>query len=271
MNKEAIEQIQVSANIPALIKHLAEAGTDIPLLLSPDQMGVQSLEKFMANASRYRMNYTTTSIDDFIEYTKKFEEDGTGCFVNAERMTAKSIFDLGTINLPGHKEHTAGLSLKKTVAFKALLQSDGAKLTQKHAAEFLEDWADCTTILNQNGEAMTLQQASKALRDLTIETARELNSKVSDFSESMSAMERVEAKNQDSLPSSIIFSCIPYLALQEREFTIRLSIITGGDRPSIGFRVVRIEAVEEEIAMEFKDLLVKAFSDLDLKTYIGEA
>jgi len=271
MNKEAIEQIQTSANIPALIKQLSEAGTDIPLLISPDQMSVQSLEKFMANASRYRMNYSTTSIDDFISYTKEFEEAGTGCFVNAERMTAKSIFDLGTVDLPGHKEHVAGLTLKKTVAFRALLQSDGAKITQKNAAEFLEDWSDCIVILNQEGEEMTLQQASKALRDLTIETARELSSKVSDFSESMSAMERIEAKNQNSLPSSIIFSCVPYLALSEREFTIRLSVITGGDRPSIGFRVVRIEAEEEAIAMEFKDLLVKAFSEVELQTYIGEA
>jgi uncharacterized protein YfdQ (DUF2303 family) len=186
-------------------------------------------------------------------------------------MTAKTIFDLGTTDLPEHKEHKATLSLKKTAAFKALLGCDDSKFSQKNAADFLEDWEDNIAVFNQSGESMTLRQATKALRDLTIESAREINSQVNDFSESMSAMERIEAKNQHSLPSSIVFNCIPYLALKNRDFTIRLSIITGGDRPTIGFRIVRIDAIEEEIALEFKDLLVEAFESLSLDTYIGQA
>lgn len=271
MEKAAIQQIQESANIPAIIKQLQEIGTDIPTLVTPAQMDVTSMEKYMANPSRFRMSYSTTSIADFIEYTVEFDKKGATCFVNAESMTAKTIFDLGTTDLPEHKEHKAGLSLKKTAAFKALLNCDGDKYSQKSAAEFLEDWEDNITILSQDGETMPLRLAAKSLRDLTIESAREVNSQVNDFSESMSAMERVEAKNQHSLPSSIIFNCVPYLSLGARNFTIRLSIITGSDRPTIGFRIVRIDAAEEEIALEFKDKLVAAFSELTLQTYIGEA
>lgn len=271
MDKSAVQHIQESANIPAIIKQLQELGTDIPTLVTPNQMEVASMEKYMTNPSRYRMAYSTTSIDDFIGYCTEFEKEGATCFVDAESMTAKTIFDLGTIDLPEHKEHKATLSLKKTAAFKALLRSDGEKMSQKAAAEFLEDWKDCTSILNQNGEAMTMQQAARSLRDLTIESAREVNSQVNDFSESMSAMEKIEAKNQHSLPSAVIFNCVPYLALGDRAFTIRLSIITGGDRPAIGFRIVRIDAIEEEIAIEFKDKLVDAFGHLGLQTYIGQA
>jgi uncharacterized protein YfdQ (DUF2303 family) len=61
------------------------------------------------------------------------------------------------------------------------------------------------------------------------------------------------------------------LSLGSRDFTIRLSIITGGDRPAIGLRITRLDAVQEDIALEFKDLLVSDFSELTLKTYIGEA
>ena len=271
MDKSAVQHIQESANIPALIKQLSEVGTDIPTLVTPDHMNVKSLENYMANPSRYRMAYSTTSIEDFIEYCIEFEKEGATCFVDAESMTAKTIFDLGTIDLPEHKEHKAKLALKKTAAFKALLNCDGVKLSQKTAAEFLEEWEDNISILNQDGEAMTMRQAAKSLRDLTIESAREVNSQVNDFSESMSAMERVEAKNQHSLPSAVIFNCVPYLALEDRAFTIRLSIITGGDRPSIGLRIVRIDATEEEIALEFKEKLVEAFDKLTLQTYIGEA
>jgi uncharacterized protein YfdQ (DUF2303 family) len=120
-------------------------------------------------------------------------------------------------------------------------------------------------------KACAIHQATKALRDLTIESAREVNSQVNHFSESMSAMERIEAKNQSSLPSAIVFKCVPYLALSEREFTIKVSLITGGDKPSIGLRIVRIDAIEEEIALEFKELLVAAFDGLTLDTYLGQA
>jgi uncharacterized protein YfdQ (DUF2303 family) len=145
------------------------------------------------------------------------------------------------------------------------------KLSQKNAAEFLEDWEDNLQVFNQAGESMTIHQATKALRDLTIESAREVNSQVNDFSESMSAMERIEAKNQSSLPSAIVFKCVPYLALSEREIVIKVSLITGGEKPTIGLRLVRIDAIEEEIALEFKELLVAAFEALTLDTYLGQA
>jgi uncharacterized protein YfdQ (DUF2303 family) len=271
MNKEAIQQIQESANIPALIDQLDNVGTEIPTLIAPQGMAIHNLEKYMTYPSRYRMNYSTSSVDDFVAYNSEFDNDGATCFVDSEKMTAQTIFDLGTVEFPEHKEHKADLSLKKTAAFKALLRCDGDKYSQKTAAEFLEDWEDNIDVLNQNGEHMTVKQAVKSLRDLTIESAREVNSQVNDFSETMSAMERIEAKNQHSLPSYINFNCVPYLALQERTFTIRLSIITGGDRPAIGFRIVRIDAIEEEIVLEFKELLCKAFSELSLDTYIGQA
>ncbi|NAK89837.1 DUF2303 family protein [Escherichia coli] len=42
--------------------------------------------------------------------------------------------------------------------------------------------------------------------------------------------------------------------MKERPFKLRLSIITG-DRPVLVLRIIQLEAVQEEMANEFRDLL----------------
>ncbi len=56
--------------------------------------------------------------------------------------------------------------------------------------------------------------------------------------------------------------------LKERPFKLRLSIITG-DRPVLVLRIIQLEAVQEEMANEFRDLLVEKFKDSKVETFIG--
>ncbi|EIS9346266.1 DUF2303 family protein, partial [Escherichia coli] len=62
--------------------------------------------------------------------------------------------------------------------------------------------------------------------------------------------------------------CIPYEGLGNREFTLRLSILTS-EQPVLVLRIVRVEAAEEEIAKEFRDLLKERFEEEDILTFIG--
>ncbi|WP_244574776.1 DUF2303 family protein, partial [Escherichia coli] len=54
----------------------------------------------------------------------------------------------------------------------------------------------------------------------------------------------------------------------QRPFKLRLSIITG-DRPVLVLRIIQLEAVQEEMANEFRDLLVEKFKDSKVETFIG--
>lgn len=269
--KEALQHVQETAHLPEVIDQLSNASTEIPVAMVPNSMSIESLEQFMPNAARMRLKFSTTSIEDFVAYGKENKEENTTCFVDAEAMDAKIIFDLGTLTAPGHKQHTSNLQLNRTAIFKALISVDGLKQGQKQAAEFIEDWANDLAIMNKAGDQMNLQASVKALLDMTIETAREVGSKVSDFGESMTAMEKIEAKNQDSLPSEILFSCVPYSGLGIRDFKLRVSVLTGGDRPSIVYRIIGLESIIESIAEEFKDKLCTAFDGADINTYIGNA
>lgn len=269
LSKEAIQHLEKSEVLNAVSTALNSAGTKSNLLAVPGGFDVQNLEQFMPNRDSYRFNYKTKSIKDFGAYCEEFDQDGAKCFIDSERMKAEVIFDLGSETLPLHQRHKAGLNLDKTAAFKAILEVNGDRLSQKNAADFLEDWSDNIACTTQHGEAMKTSQAVLQLRELTIDQMRSIESKVGDFSESMTQNEKIEAKNQDKLPAFISFVCDPYHGLEKREFTIRLGIITGSAKPEISFRIIKLEAQEEDIAEEFKEVLVDMFKDGKIKTFIG--
>lgn len=269
MDKTAIQQIQESANIPEIIKQIDNNVLAIPVAAIPNSISIKSLEEYMPNAAFYRMNYKTNSLRDFIGYNKENDADGALCFIDDEKMQAATTFDLVVDCNPGHKKHTARVSLERTAALRALLAIVEERLSQKDASEFFEDWASCITVFKKDGEKLELVQAVQSLRNMTIESAKEINSQINDFSESMSSMERVEAKNKDQLPAEFYFKCTPYNGLDSREFQVRISILTGGDKPAIKFRIIQYEEVIEDMVDEFRDILEEEFEPLEIKTYVG--
>jgi uncharacterized protein YfdQ (DUF2303 family) len=271
MEKSAIQHAQETAHIPELIKQLTEANTAVPVALVPDSMSVKDLETMMPNAARYRLGFNTSSLEDFTSYSKKFDAEGATCFVDGDTMSAKTIFDLGTVLEPGHKQHKATLQMTASAEYSALLRVNGARLSQKDAAEFIEDWADSIGATTKDGSVMTSAAAAASIRDLTIKSARELNSKEDDFGAEMSAMERIEAKNSAQIVAGFGFTCEPYLGLDERSFHVRVSILTGGDKPGITYRIVGLEKRQQEMAVELQTTLSDVLADCETDVFVGEA
>lgn len=270
IEKTAIEHLQKSANMLELDQKLQEQNTNSPLMLIPTGFDVENLEQYMKLRSSYRFAFNTKSIKDFVEYSKEFDKEGAKCFVNSDSMSAKVIFDIGTEEAPEHQRNKAGLQLDKTSAYKKILSIHGDHMYQRDASDFIEDFGEFMTIATDSGEAMTIAQAANAINKITIEAARSLSSEVGDFSNSMSAMEREEVKGASKFPSKINFVCVPYLGLDKRDFTIKVSVLTGGDRPKLSFRIIQLEPQQEDIAEEFKENLVEKFADCELKTFIGD-
>ncbi|EPR1320056.1 YfdQ family protein [Escherichia coli] len=242
--------------------------TECPVALLPDNVNIESLERFMTERFRFRGVMTTTSIDDFVEYSKGYADEHSRCFINAETMKAVTVLNIGTLEQPGHADNKALLELKATSPYRALRDVDGKKQLQKSLAEWLEDWADFLTAYDSDGNVLDIKQAISAVRRLTIDAKRSAEYEEQNFSGSRSVMESVEAKSKEIMPATFRFECIPYEGLGNREFTLRLSILTS-EQPVLVLRIVRVEAAEEEIAKEFRDLLKERFEEEDILTFIG--
>lgn len=269
---------QLDGNAIQEVQKLAIAGlsignidaTECPTALVPENAQIESLERFNSQRFRFRGAMTTTSIDDFARYSKGYASDSepARCFIDADNMTARSVFNIGTLDNPGHADNVASITLKKTAPFRALLQIDGQRLKQKQIAEWLEDWSDYLLAFDADGKTMEISQAAQAVRRITIQQATQQDHETGDFAGKKSLMQSVEASSKDVMPVAFEFKCVPYEGLGERRFSLRNSLLTS-DEPCFVLRIVQLEAQEEAIANEFRDLLISKFDGESVETFIG--
>ncbi|HIE6476333.1 TPA: YfdQ family protein [Enterobacter hormaechei] len=244
--------------------------TACPTALLPDGVKVESLERFDLERFRFRGAMSTTSIPDFVRYAAGYanEAEPARCFIDADNMTARSVFNIGTLANPGHADNVASITLKKTAPFRALLQVNGDRLGQKEIAEWLEDWADFLSAFDADGNVLSIAQAAGAVRRVNIKQVSEAAHEDEDFGGRKSLMQSVEASSKDVMPVAFEFKCVPYEGLGERRFSLRNSLLKSGE-PVFVLRIVQLEAQEEAIANEFRDLLIEKFTDKPVETFIG--
>lgn len=244
--------------------------TDCPVSVLPKDIDVASLERFNENRFRFRGRMGTTSIDDFVRYSVGYANADVParCFIDAENMSARSVFNIGTLAVPGHADNVAEIQLKKTAPFSALLAIDGKRLNQKQIAEWLEDWSDFLTAFDADGQTLTMAQAASAVRRVSIKQMQEADHEDGDFSGKKSLMQSVEATSKEIMPVAFEFKCVPYEGLSERPFSLRNSLLKS-DEPCFTLRIVQLEAKEEAIANEFRDLLIGKFDGEPVDTFIG--
>lgn len=251
--------------------HLGDiGGLACPTAMLPKDVSVESLERFGLARFRFRGAMDTTSIDDFVRYSVGYAsaEEPARCFIDAQNMSARSVFNIGTLDNPGHADNVSTIKLKQTAPFRALLAIDGDRLSQKQIAEWLEDWSDYLTAFDADGKTMSIAQAAQAVRRITIQQATQADHEDGDFSGKKSLMQSIEASSKDVMPVAFEFKCVPYEGLGERAFSMRNSLLKSSE-PCFVLRIVQLEAQEEAIANEFRDLLIGKFNDKPVDTFIG--
>ncbi|UQY33792.1 YfdQ family protein [Pseudomonas fulva] len=255
-NKETLQHIEAQALIASGTRIEVPGGTTLAVL--PEAARTLNLEQYQELRNRFRGDLKTHSLRDFCNYVTNHVDDlsaaGPSGFINQDNMSAQVLFNLGNPDTAGHADDTATLTLKPTAAFKAVEAIVGQKLSQQALAEWLEDWA--RNIEASAGEAkLNIVAAINGIRRMTIKATSQRDSSVGDLSASRSAMDEIEAKSQETLPTSFHFTTVPYEGLQPALIVLRLSVITGNDAPVLKLRWVGEEAQREEFAEEFKNVL----------------
>lgn len=240
--------------------HTAAAGrsleTNTPTVLLPDQYLIQSLEHLQATRSRFRGTLTTKSLPEFCGYVERLaNQSDVAAFVDADVMSCKAFFNLGDALCPGHADNTAVLSLKPTSGYAAVCELAGRQLSQQALAEWIEDWAAFLRVTGTQGEDIPVGVAVQKIRTITIKAASERTSTETSFSAGRSLADNIEAAHAEQQPNDLLFTVKPYEGLAEQTFTLRLSILTGSEKPTLKVRWVQREAQEEAMAQEFKEVL----------------
>lgn len=252
MDRTAIEQIENTAVRASGLD--CAFNTHTPVALIPKDLTLTSMEHYQKGRSRFRGTFVTSAIASFVAYIGDHTtEDGAACFIDGRSMAAKAIFNLGSETDPGHADHLAELKLRATAPFDEVLTfATGRRMSQTQLAEWFEDWRTYITIADQNGDTMTPQQAAAAARRITIEASRKADHEEGQFSANRSTLEQIQARSETALPAGITFTTVPFLGLVEREFFMRVSIVTSGDKPEFMVRLTQLEQHEEAMAEDLE-------------------
>lgn len=283
MDASAISIIQQTAISAEKANRL---NTHVPAVILRDingQQRVESIERLQAARSHFRGTFSTTSLNDFAQYV--IAHSGGDGFIDIKAMAATVFFDLhvneygtpaskGELSSPGHADHTAVLTLAPTAAFNALNaaafsnRSGGpVQFAQKGLIEWLEDWWDYLSADYPDAtdglanDPLRMRQALNALRKVKIKASAEAVHTDKDFGGTRSALEDVEASSDVGLPRGFRFKCVPYDAIDENTFYLRLGIHPDDEKPSFMLRWQMRERDIEDLGMQFKAKLLDAIGD----------
>ena len=251
LTKEAIQLI----NDTALAATGKTLDTLVPTVVVPDSSTIINLENYQAGRSRFRGTYSTHSLADFGTYVVERAAPGARGFIDQDAMSCTLLFNLGTAEVPGHADDRAVLKLKPTAGYTAAQSIGGRGISQKDLSDWIEDWHQYLTPVDEAGDPIPVAKAIAAVRTITIKASSESETTVGDTSASRSAMDQIEARSKETLPVALQFRTIPYEGLTEQQITLRLSVITSGSVPVLKLRWVGEEVQREDIAQEFKSVL----------------
>ena len=251
LTKDAIQLITDTA-LQAAAKPLE---THTSTVVLPEGCQVVSLEKWQIGRSRFRGIYSTHSLADFSAYVAHRAIPSAKGFIDQDEMTCMLLFNLGTDELPGHADDRAFLRLKASAGYKAAQSIGGRAMSQKELSDWIEDWHQYLTPVDDEGKAIPVGKAIAAVRTITVKATSESENTVGDTSASRSAMDQIEARSKETLPAALLFSVIPFEGLTEQQINLRISVITSSAVPALKLRWVGEEVQREDIAQEFKTVL----------------
>jgi len=273
LEKDAIQHIEQQAIDADGRRQAALPENTIAL---PSDYKVHDLQQYEAFRRRFAGTFSTSSVLDFVDYVQANTSEGgrkVDGFIDPNALKCTVFFNLGDAADPGHADWRAQLALQATPLFASLLSVNGAGMDQRALTDWLEDWQNNVTpflSLSNDVPYGNLAKAITAIREITIKQAAESTNKVGDFDASRTAMEQIEAKSRGELPAGFVVSCEPYAGLPVRQFIVRMSVRTGGDKPVLVLRVLQLEVEREAIAQDFKALLrskLANHADLVLGTF----
>lgn len=221
----------------------------------PANFTERDLEKYLPNRRRQRGTMKTHIIGDFMKYVSDMSEPGAQIFVDEAEMSATAVLNLGNKENPGHADNLAILVCRQTAAYMALIENaSGRPRTQVQIAEFMEDWRDNIQCFGPDNNAVSTTKSIAAVRAITIEGIKRLRSEEQALSANKTTFESVTAASEETLPALIRFKCEPYAGFSEREFFLRLGILTT-DKPAITLRIIKAEEHMERMGLELSEKL----------------
>ncbi|MEI6543227.1 MAG: DUF2303 family protein [Methylococcales bacterium] len=245
-------------------------GADFPTIVIPDNYGIQDLEHLQDKPYLFRASYSTNNLDDFVGYVGQYHLlNLSKVFVDPDQIESSAILDLGTPENPQWGKHKAALKLEKSPEYSALLKANNTNYSQKDLIDFMEDYADHITFIDDDLNIVPFKSGIQSLRKLKTLENKQQESSVGNFAQSHSALESIEIKAAgEAIPFGFKFDVFPYEGLKLFTVVSQIRASNSGKDVLLKYRISSIDKLKKEIAEDFKKKIIDALKS-EIDVYIG--
>jgi len=274
IDKQTLQYIE--ANAVALKATLPE--TDNPAVLVPDNLRIESLEKFNESPYRQRGLFETARISAFMSYVRRYGTDKTAIFVSDRVLEAVAIFDFfdETNHEPGWKQHRARLKLRETPEwdkFRCCARNfDDHKFTQRDFLDFMIDWQEFLHFREGFGDSAQIdfKKAFQAVQRIEVKKNALSTHEDTAHRVCQSKIDEIDVNSSGAkLPGRMIIKCLTHVELTEIEVDARLMTVLDGDNVFIAYRIMDIERILEEAVDEFSSIISSGIKALSIPVFRG--
>jgi uncharacterized protein YfdQ (DUF2303 family) len=136
--------------------------------------------------------------------------------------------------------------------------------------DFIEDWSPNVAFFSAD-KGVSTSSAISAIRKMAVNTKSESINESGDFNASLSSFDQIEVSAKVGImPDRFEFRCSPYDALSERPFECRIRATTDEKKVSLKFRIIGIDRVQNEIAIELGNRLMQELTISSSKIHLGD-
>lgn len=230
------------------------------LLALHDELEVKDFEHALPYRRRMRGTMKTKFVAPFAAYVAQHVQKDSAIFLSPSEMSATAVLDFGHTDAPGHCENRAYVRLEELAAYKALLTITSCRLSQREFSEWLEEWAHIVVVregMEPGSAELDLKKCIAGVRSVTVEAARKMESTVGNFSQNLTTAEQIalQAKGELKLPPFLFVTMQPYMGIKARTFVVRVSSLTGEEKPVFRLAILGFEQHKEDMADEFRTTL----------------
>lgn len=215
---------------------------------------VRDLETYQPHPRRKRGAVTLNTTASLAQYVNEHSTPGTTVYAEPDTLTAVAVIDDHSTADPGHGEHRATLTLRRTIGCARWFAAHGKYMDQEAFAQLIED--GLTEIADPPGaDLLELAQTMQATTGATFRSALRLASGQVQFSYVEEIAATAGPQGDMAIPSTITLVFAPFYGASPVQIEARLRYRLLAGTLKLGVWLIRhVEAEQDAFATELASL-----------------
>ncbi len=155
-------------------QNVESVGSESALIARPCTVAIESMEQYQPRPSQIKQGVQLASMISFCEYIKRFGDEDTSIFLNADQAFFKAMLDYHGSGEASWCRHTASFSPKRSLEWESWTQLHKQPINQITLAHFIEERVS-DILAPSPGEVLQAALEFQAVENLVLGSSHNLD------------------------------------------------------------------------------------------------